>query len=87
MPDNEVRRAHSGDLERIVDHFINYLSNTPERDGISPRMRFYGMMPVEAKLLFPDVPDEVFLNAVKQQFDLLRKQTDILPRSGHYHHI
>jgi hypothetical protein len=77
-----MRKPSQSDLELVVGHFLHYLSNEPDRSGISPRLRFYGMLPVQAKLLFPDVDDEVFVNAVKQVFEVTRDQRDIIPNQG-----
>jgi hypothetical protein len=54
------------DMERVVDHFLHYLSNEPDEvTGISPRTRLYGMLPVESKKLFPQVSDETILHSVR----------------------
>jgi hypothetical protein len=75
-----MRKPHQSDLERVVSHFLYYLSNTPDPEtGISPRMRLYGSLPVESKLLFPDVPDDVFTSAVRHMFDVTRSQSSPLP--------
>ena len=69
------------DLEQVVGHFLYYLSNEPGKYGISPRRRFYGQLPVQARMLFPDLDDEIIITAVREQLALTRKQRDILPNS------
>jgi hypothetical protein len=60
------------DLERVTEHFLHYLSNAPGPDGISPRCRFYGTLPVEARKLFPDIGDDVILDCVRTMMDQTR---------------
>jgi hypothetical protein len=78
---DEMRRPSQPELERVVGHFLYYMSNEPDKTGISPRTRLYGMLPVESKMLFPDVDDEIFTNAVKRVIEATKEQTNPLPRS------
>ena len=81
-PVRTVRKPGTADLERVVAHFLNYLSNEPDKTGISPRCRFYGMLPTEAKLLHPDVSDDVILSCVTRMFRAIETQSDIMPRTN-----
>lgn len=83
---HEIRKPHQHELERVVGHFLYYLSNTPDpKTGISPRVRFYGECPIEAKMLFPDVSNDIFHNAVDQVIALRKRQVNpIISDSGNW---
>lgn len=82
MPD-KMRKIHHNELETVVGHFLHYLSNEPDAvTGISPRIRFYGTHPVEAKLLFPAVSDDVIAGAVHVMLGATARQIDPYPNDG-----
>ena len=78
----KARKPQMPDLELVVGHFLHYLSNEVGRDGISPRLRFYGSLPIQAKMLYPDVSDEILTMAVREMVKVIQRQSDIHPNAG-----
>lgn len=78
-----IRRPHHGELERVVGHFLYYLSNDPDpKTGISDRTRFFGECPVEAKMLFPGLSNDTLHKAVDDVIALRQRQANIMPGVG-----
>jgi hypothetical protein len=78
--EEHMRKPSQADLELVVGHFLHHLSNTVDKTGLSPRTRFYGSLPVQAKLLFPNVPTEVITSSVDAVIETTESQIDPLSR-------
>jgi hypothetical protein len=76
--ESEMRKPSHADLEMIVGHFLYHLSNEPDSRGVSPRMRFYGTLPTQAKLVFPSLDDATILRAVQMVMDANAEQSNLI---------
>ena len=72
------RHLYQNEAENVIGHMMHFLSNEPDRTGISPRMRLYGTLPLESSLI-TGVDDDVILGAVKRMLEAQRAQTNPLP--------